>query len=43
MAAEANVKILILTHLGAEPIDEEATKEKIGEQLRAKLLLPRIY
>ncbi len=39
MAAESNVKILIITHLGAEPIDVEATKEKIGEQFKGEVII----
>jgi autotransporter family porin len=39
MAAESNVKTLIITHLGAEPIDVEATKEKIGEQFKGEVII----
>ncbi len=39
MAAEAGVKILLITHLSNANIDEEATKAKISEQFKGQVIL----
>jgi ribonuclease BN (tRNA processing enzyme) len=39
MAKDANVKTLIITHLGKATIDVEATKAKIAEQFKGKIFL----
>jgi len=43
MAADANVKTLIVTHLPNANIDEEATKAKIAEQFSGKILIARDF
>jgi ribonuclease BN (tRNA processing enzyme) len=39
MAKEANVKMLIVTHLGKAAIDVEATKARIAEQFKDKIYI----
>ncbi|MGQ1785818.1 MULTISPECIES: MBL fold metallo-hydrolase [unclassified Saccharicrinis] len=39
MAAEAGVKTLVITHLSGAAIDEEATKAKIAEQFKGKIII----